>query len=101
MEKNPESSSKIVITLKNDQVSNKQKRSLSYAFVERNLRQLIGENVPETIYIGGDRDLVIRYLAHLINTSSFEVDVVDETRLNSSSILTSKANFICRRICGD
>jgi hypothetical protein len=79
MDKNPEARSKIVITLKNDQVSNKQKRSTAYAFVERNLSLLIGENVPATIYLGGDRDLVIRYLAHLINTSSFEVDVVDDT----------------------
>ena len=79
METKPETSSKIVLTLKNDQVSNKQKRSSAYAFVERNLSLLIGENVPDTIYLGGDRDLVIRYVAHLINTSSFEVDVVDDT----------------------
>ena len=75
----PEPSSKIVLTLKNDQVSNKQKRSSAYAFVERNLSLLIGENVRDTIYLGGDRDLVIRYVAHLINMSSFEVDVINDT----------------------
>ena len=79
METKPEANSKIVLTLKNDQVSNKQKRSSSYAFVKRNLSHLIGENMPDTVYIGGDCDLVIRYLAHLINTSSFEVGVVDDT----------------------
>lgn len=71
--------SKIVLTLNSNQENIKNKRSSAYTFVERNLKHLIGENVPETIYIGGDRDLVIRYLAHLINTSSFEVDVVDDT----------------------
>ena len=60
MENQPKSNSKIVLTLKNDQVSNKQKRSSAYSFVERNLSLLIGENVPDTIYLGGDRDLVIR-----------------------------------------
>ena len=75
----PEPSSKIVLTLKNDQVSNKQKRSSAYAFVERNLSLLIGENVRDTIYLGGDRDLVIRYVAHLINMSSFEVEVINDT----------------------
>ena len=75
----PEPSSKIVLTLKNDQVSNKQKRSSAYSFVERNLSHLMGENVPATIYLGGDRDLVIRYVAHLINMSSFEVEVINDT----------------------
>jgi hypothetical protein len=79
MEQQHQINSKVVITLKNDQVLIKNKRSSAYAFVERNLTALIGENVPETIYIGGDRDLVIRYVAHLINTSSFEVDVMDDT----------------------
>jgi hypothetical protein len=79
MEQQHQINSKVVITLKNDQIINKQKHSSAYAFVERSLSLLLGENVPETIYIGGDRDLVIRYLAHLINTSSFEVDVVDDT----------------------
>jgi hypothetical protein len=79
MEKQQESKSKIVITLKSDQENIKNKRSSAYAFVERNLKHLIGDNVQDTIYIGGDRDLVIRYIAHLINTSSFEVDVVDDT----------------------
>lgn len=80
MDKNPEASSKIVITLKNDQVSNKQKRSSAFSFVERNLSLLIGEDVPkDTIYLGGDRDLLIRYIAHLINMSSFEVDVINDT----------------------
>ncbi len=75
----PEPNSKIVLTLKSNQELNKQKRSSAYTFVERNLRQLFGDNIPDTIYLGGNRDLVIRYLAHLINTSSFEVDVVDDT----------------------
>ena len=79
MENQPKSNSKIVLTLKNDQVSNKQKRSTAYDFVERNLGLLIGENVPDTIYLGGDRDLVIRYVAHLINMSSFEVEVINDT----------------------
>jgi hypothetical protein len=79
MEKQHQTNSKVVITLKNDQVLIKQKRSSAFAFVERSLSLLIGENVPDTLYLGGDRDLVIRYLAHLINTSSFEVDVVDDT----------------------
>ncbi len=79
METKQEPHSKIVLTLKNDQVSNKQKRSSAYSFVERNLSLLIGENVPDTIYLGGDRDLVIRYVAHLINMSSFEVDVINDT----------------------
>ncbi len=74
-----QTNSKVVITLKNDQVSIKQKRSSAFVFVERNLRYLIGENNAEILYIGGDRNLVIRYIAHLINTSSFEVDVVDDT----------------------
>jgi hypothetical protein len=79
MEQQHQINSKVVITLKNDQIINKQKRSSAYAFVERNLSTLIGENMPGTIYLGGDRDLLIRYLAHLINTSSFEMDVVNET----------------------
>lgn len=79
MENQPKSNSKIVLTLKSDKEINKNKRSSAYAFVERNLSQLIGENVPATIYLGGDRDLVIRYIAHLINMSSFEVDVINDT----------------------
>lgn len=79
MEKQYQTNSKIVLTLNNNQVSNKQKRSSAYAFVERNLAFLIGENVPDIVYIGGDRDLLIRYLAHIINSSSFEIDVVDDT----------------------
>ena len=79
MEKQQEPKSKIVLTLKSDLEQIKNKRSSSYTFVERNLASLIGQNVPDTLYLGGDRDLVIRYLAHLINTSSFEIDVVNET----------------------
>ena len=79
MEKQQEPKSKIVLTLRSEQEGIKKKRSSAYAFVERNLTTLIGENVPDTLYLGGDRDLVIRYLAHLINTSSFEIDVVNET----------------------
>jgi hypothetical protein len=79
MEQQLQINSKVVITLKNNQVLIKQNRSSAYAFVERSLSLLLGENVPDTIYLGGDRDLVIRYLAHLINTSSFEVDIVDDT----------------------
>ena len=79
MEKQKESKSKIVLTLKSDQENIKKNRSSAFAFVERNLSDLIGENNADTIYIGGDRDLVIRYIAHLINTSSFEVNVINET----------------------
>ena len=79
MEKQQEPKSKIVLTLRSAQEGIKKKRSSAYAFVERNLASLIGQNVPDTLYLGGDRDLVIRYLAHLINTSSFEIDVVNET----------------------
>lgn len=79
MEKQHQTNSKVVITLKNDQKMNKNKRSSAYTFVERKLSYLIGENNADILYIGGDRDLVIRYIAHLINTSSFEVDVVDDT----------------------
>ena len=79
MEKQQEPKSKIVLTLKSDLEQIKNKRSSVYSFVERNLASLIGENVPDTLYLGGDRDLVIGYLAHLINTSSFEIDMVNET----------------------
>ena len=81
MEKQHQTNSKIVLTLKNDRETKNQKRSSAYAFVERSLSLLLGQNVPDTLYLGGDRDLVIRYIAHLINTSSFEVDVVNETTL--------------------
>ena len=81
MEMKHKTKPKVVLTLKNDPLINKQKRTSAYAFVERSLSLLLGENMPDTVYIGGDRDLVIRYLAHLINTSSFEVDVVNETTL--------------------
>ena len=81
MEKLHQTNSKVVLTLKNDRETKNQKRSSAYAFVERSLSLLLGQNVPDTLYLGGDRDLVIRYIAHLINTSSFEVDVVNETTL--------------------
>jgi hypothetical protein len=79
MEKLHQTNSKVVLTLKNDRETKNQKRSSAYAFVKRSLSLLLGQNVPDTLYLGGDRDLVIRYIAHLINTSSFEVDVVNET----------------------
>ncbi len=81
MEKLHQPNSKVVLTLKNDRETKNQKRSSAYSFVERSLSLLLGQNVPDTLYLGGDRDLVIRYIAHLINTSSFDVDVVNETTL--------------------
>jgi hypothetical protein len=79
MKNQDKSKSKIVITLNSDQENIKNKRSSAYAFVERSLSTLIGENIPDVVYIGGNRDLVIRYFAHLINTSSFEIDVINDT----------------------
>ena len=70
---------KLIVTLKiNEYQQSKIERPLCNQ-IENSLSSIIGRDIPDTLYLGGDKELLLRLIANLVTRASLEFIYVDDT----------------------
>ena len=70
---------KLIVTLKiNECQPSKIERPLCNQ-IEHSLSSIIGRDIPDIIYLGGDKELLIRLIANLVTRARLEFIYIDDT----------------------
>jgi hypothetical protein len=75
---------KLIITLKNSEDHQSVIERPLFDQIKESIIEFIGFEIPKTLYLGGDRDLLIRFISHIVLRARLEHTFVDDTEKYST-----------------
>ena len=75
---------KLIINLIQDEQNQSVIETSLFNQINYSIQEFVGLDLPKTLYLGGDKDLLIRFISHLVLRARLEQTFVDDTEKYST-----------------